>query len=249
MFVGILISAFVILYPIYARIWVREAEASHAEEVAESFLKIQTKILDMSENESTSVNVQMSPEIPFFILPHGMAGVLSCTPKSDDQFGTLELKTRSYRYPNQTYVFEGGGIILEQFGASFMRSDPGMIIAWDAGGDNIRVEVRYIWIENRVFTYATKEPATIRVSCLSSYYSVTPDGPNRENVVIDLTGNVGYENAWRGYLKDVKDKLNEKGYNASVDNLKLTILGKVTTSGVNDIYYYEKVSKIEVRIG
>jgi hypothetical protein len=115
------------------------------------------------------------------------------------------------------------------------------------GGDLIRVNVDLWVIRGKKASVASTGTKTIRVSCRSSKYTVAPvGGPNRENVIIKISPI--YSDAWKKYLRDLHDELHAKGYNPILDDLTLTILGKNTGSGVKDIYYYEKVTEIEVTI-
>ncbi len=161
-------------------------------------------------------------------------------------YGTVKLDVTNEFYPSQTYVYEGGGIIMIQDGVDLMASEPTVVTASDAGGGSlIRVDVNFSVVENRETSTASTGTMTIHASCKSSRYVVTPvDVPNRENVVVTISSI--YNNAWSKYLQNLCDDLNTKGYNASFDGLTLTILGKNTGPGVKDIYYYEKLREIEV---
>jgi hypothetical protein len=163
-------------------------------------------------------------------------------------YGEINLNARNDFYPDQTYVYEAGGMILIQDGVDILVSEPTMVTASDAGGGNlIRVDATFSVIENRETTTASTSTATIHATCESSRYVVAPVGtePNRENVILTISSI--YSNAWSGYLQGLCDDLNDKGYNASFDGLTLTIQGKNTGPGA-DIYYYEKLNEIEVTI-
>lgn len=162
-------------------------------------------------------------------------------------YGTVEFQGNNGFFPNQNYVYEGGAVILIQNETNLMVSKPTMVTASDASGDLIRVNVDLFVIERKKASIASTGTATIRAFCKSSGFTVAPvGGPNRENVV--LTISTRYENAWVRYLHDLCEELNNRGYNASLDGLTLTILGKNTDPGVKDIYYHEKVTEIEVSI-
>jgi hypothetical protein len=160
-------------------------------------------------------------------------------------YGTVELRVTNEFYPSQTYVYEEGGVVLMQDGVDLMVSKPTMVTASDVGAGLIRVNINFLVIKNRTASIASTGTATVRASCESSRHVVAPvEGPNRENVVLAVTSI--YETAWSRYLQDLCDELNAKGYNASLEGLTLTILGKENAPGVKDIYYYETLKEIEV---
>ena len=259
--ITIAVAAFLLFYPGYARREVKEAELKHMKSVRESFLKIQKKVYQMGEGETFSEEIQMSCGV----FGSEVAGVLSVSPSTDDKYGTIELKVINRYCPSQTYVFEGGAVILVQE-VDFMCWVPEMVTVLDLG-DSIRINVENIIIVQPVAeesSWISKRGAgRVEVRCDESYYVVSPAPrenenqssalspvvPNRENVVIDLRGKVKYENAWKSYLKGVYEELNAKGYNAELTgDLELTIYGKIYEKGVNDICYYERVRKIEVGV-
>jgi hypothetical protein len=158
-------------------------------------------------------------------------------------YGAVELRATNEFYPSQTYVYEGGGVVLIQDGVDLMASDPAMVAASDAGGGLIRVDVSFLVIKNRKASIASTGTVTVRASCEGSRQVVAPvEGPNRENVVITVSS--AYSKAWGGYLQKLRDELDAKGYNPilSPDGMTLTILGRPG----KDIYYYERVKEIEV---
>jgi len=168
----------------------------------------------------------------------------------DSTCGTVELHVTNEFYPSRTYMYEEGGVVMIQDGVNIMASEPTMVTASDAGGDNfIRVNANFSVIEDIQTSIASTDTVTIHATCTGSRYVVAPvegQGPNRENVIITISSI--YNNAWSGYLQKLCDGLNASGYNASLDGLTLTILGKNTEPGVKDIYYYETLKEIEVTV-
>jgi hypothetical protein len=162
-------------------------------------------------------------------------------------YGALQLDVINTVYPSQTYVYESGAVIMIQNDYDLLVSSPTLITATDAEENNIRVDVNLVVIKEIDTSFSSTGTATIKVTSQSSSYAVEPvEGPNRENVKITILS--AYQNAWGEYLEDVKEKLNAKGYNVSLSGLTLLIQGKDNTPGVKDIYYYEKVTEIEVEI-
>lgn len=164
-------------------------------------------------------------------------------------FGVVQFDKRNSFYRSQTWVYEGGAVILVQDNVDVMISPPPMVTAVDAGGGNIKVEVHVVRITGVKSSVSGMGLSTLLVSLRNSAYMERPvSGPNRKHVVIAVDST--YKNAWVGYLRYLKKLLDEKGYNAVLDEsaLTLTIFGK-GAPGVNDIYYYEKFTEVEVAVG
>jgi len=146
--------------------------------------------------------------------------------------------------PTQTYIYEDGAVILVQGDRALMISQPTMITASEKVGGDIRVDVHRIIISS--LRNSTSEGSTrgIRVEAKSSMYIVQPfGGPNYDSVSITIQSD--FKDAWMEYLKSVERNL--KGFGAYIpdeNKLTLTITGKHTPG--NDIYYYEKITEIEV---
>jgi hypothetical protein len=165
------------------------------------------------------------------------------------EYGTIGFESRNLFYPSQTYVYEGGAVILVQDGVDIMISKPTMIAVSDAENNNIRVDVNFLMVENKneMTSLNSTGIGTIEAYCKSSTYAVTPvSGPNRENITLIVTSS--YRNAWGEYLRDMSEELKAMGIGADFDPnmLTLTIKGRYDTPGVKDIYYYEKFTEIEI---
>lgn len=239
--IAIFLAAFSAFYPFYLNKAVSEAESSHMTSVRNSFLEIKSKVESMPEGESRSVSVQMSFEPPPFFFGAIPSGTVSVSNR-ENEFNVISFNVLSRYSPNQTYSYESGGVILVQNGVEIMRSKSALVTAWESTGENIRVNVHYIWIENSSFAVASGGERTIHISKKSSFYKHEND--HLENVVLDLDGKVKYENAWRKYLEEKNTEFNDKGFNAELEGLKLTIHGK--RDGPADIFYYEKFTKLMV---
>ena len=249
LFVGIAIAIFCFFYPSYVHARSFEAEAEHMESVRESLLEIKSAVEGMSEGDTLSFEVQMSAEPVPLVLGSGVTGVLSVVQASDEIYGALEFSAWNQYYPSQTYVLEGGGVIVVQEGAAAMISSPAMITAWDLGNENIRVNIDHLVIIGDDSWAAKTGTGTVEITCVSSRYEVAPeDGPNRGEVVVNLENRIrpGHEQAWSRYLKEVAEKFHD--FNTEfTDDLELTIRGK-RTGTENDIYCYERVREIRIKI-
>ena len=246
--IGIFIAAFTIIYSIYSRTGLREAEAEHMEAVRDSLLEIKELVGENFQGESRSVELQMS-------VPGGMAGTLSVSPAKDNKYGYLEFRARNTWLPSRSFFLEGGAMIENEGGRVYMSSAPGLVTVSDVEEENriqwVRVIVHYVLIENFEFMAASMGPRTVEITCVSDNYTVSPenDRPNRENVVVNLEGRVEDRNreAWKKFLEDLKETL-PVYYNVTLDpvELKLTIEGFYPA--MKDILYYERLTWIRIRV-
>ncbi len=175
---------------------------------------------------------------------------VTLTHVKETEYGIIGFSSGHVFYPDQAYVYEGGSVILTQGDVNLTVLEPMTIEVSDAKGDNIEVHANFWIIENERSTITSTGTRTIRVFCTKSSTTVFPaeNRPNRENVVLKVWS--PYADVWREYLASENERLNAMGVGASFDpvTLTLTIEGKSTTPGVNDIYYYERVKEIEVEL-
>jgi hypothetical protein len=168
------------------------------------------------------------------------------------EYGTIGFESRNLFYPSQKYVYEGGAVILVQDGVDVMISKPTMIAVSDAENNKIRVDVNFLMVENKneMTSLNSTGIGTIEAYCKNSVYTVAPmDRPNRENLTLIVTSS--YRNAWMDYLQDLREELRAMNVYATPpslagDVLTMTIMGRDNTPGLNDIYYYEKFTEIEI---
>jgi len=244
------VMALVIFLPPFLESQVKSGEKDQMEEVRRTFSILQTSLYQMTQGDSLSFVLPMSPG-SFFLYPTGEAACLSLGVKwRENDLGRLRYSMITRSYPSYTLGLEGGGVVLEQEGVSLMTFPPPLIRAVDLGENRVRVDVEWVYLVGENVRLSKRGPATLTLICLEEGYSVwAGENCNAENVVVDLKGRVEYEGAWQRYLKDLKDDLNSLGLNANLDNqnpLKLTILGRNASPGVKDLYYFEHMRKIAV---
>jgi hypothetical protein len=173
-------------------------------------------------------------------------------------FGLLRLNARFMEYPQQEWIYEGGGVILKQDDKSIMYSPPqDLITVTDEGmpGENLRVEVNLRMLQNITGTGSvTAEEGVFTIHMPDGpRFTVYPaEGPNRDEVELVILSD--YAQAWREYLGQISSDINRDvdDANSWVDDsnigegeVKLIIEGRLP-SGVNDIYYFEKVWEYEI---
>jgi hypothetical protein len=151
----------------------------------------------------------------------------------------------SILYPDQTYVYEGGAVILVQEGREMMISYPSMIAAGDVRENEIWVRLRWVLIETENPGAVIGGISTAVVTTVENFIRVSPlNGPNRKEVMISV--NSQYAGAWSEYLSRINENLRRAGYLTSLDNLRLTIYGKDPDS--KDIYFTEEVIRLRVSL-
>ncbi|MDI6820436.1 MAG: hypothetical protein QMC89_06000 [Candidatus Hodarchaeaceae archaeon] len=241
---AIVVAAVVaIVLSIFLAFWIPrqgyEKEREHVEEIRGSFSKLKSAIETIELLGSRTVDVKMNADpIPIFGGP-AKGGLLSF----DNSGSSIGFQLNNSYYVDQTWVYENGAVILVQGGQSIMASMPAMVAAVDNERENIRVEVHVVRLKGKGTSIGGTGTRTIVIV--------------RENVVVEnyhvpsltIAINSAYPDAWREYLGHLESRLNAKGYNAAVDDLSITIDGKVEDDGVNDIYYFRKVIEVEISIG
>jgi hypothetical protein len=233
----------VIVFSVFLAFWIPhqglEKEREHAEEIRGSFSKLKSAVETIELLGSRTVDVKMAADpIPIFGGPT-KGGFLSF----DNSTSSISFQMNNSYYTDQTWVYENGAVILVEGGKSIMASMPAMVAAVDNEGENIKVEVRVVRLKGKGTSIGG---AGIRTIVLV-----------KENVIVEnyhvssltMAINSAYPDAWREYLEHLESKLNAKGYNAKVDNLSITIDGKVEDNAVNDIYYIRKIIEVEIGIG
>jgi hypothetical protein len=174
--------------------------------------------------------------------------------------GRVEFDMLNYSYPNQTYIYEDGAVILYQKveNSSVMVSEPlfPLAVAIPRDNENIEVDINTILVDKSNISDNSVVKAgwsTISVQAVDNYYRVPLSRtPNTAVVEIDIDNSPLTSNAWYDYLNKLAINLNAQGANAYVqsgeDKFSLIIQGKVEDPLVNDIYYSEKIQEIVVGI-
>ncbi|MEM3402374.1 MAG: hypothetical protein QXH08_04020, partial [Candidatus Hadarchaeales archaeon] len=171
--------------------------------------------------------------------------------------GSVELTPTYLRNAQQKWVYEGGAVILQQDGRSIMHKTPEIVkVEKVPGEDNIKVTVNYIFISKpeKMESAVAQNAKTVTLTMTKEpRFTEKPVGgrPNKDKVEVYITSD--YAEAWEKYFSDLATKLNREFGSgmASVERpesniVKLTINGK-GEAGVNDIYYYEKITEIMAR--
>jgi hypothetical protein len=242
----LVVMALVLFLPPFLESQTKSGEMKQAEEVRGLFSQVQAELYRLTQGDSCTFVFPMSPG-SFFLYPTGNAASLSFGMRwTENDLGRVVYSMAARSYPSYTLALEGGGVILWQEGRSLMTLPPFLVRTLDLGDNLVRVEVEWIYLVGENVRVSKRSPATLTLQGLEEGYSVWAENePNAENVVVDLTGRVEYEDVWAGYLQELMEELNAKGLNASVSGLKLTVLGK-GAPGTKDLYYFEHYRKVGV---
>ena len=163
--------------------------------------------------------------------------------------GFLEVEVRGWFTPTTSFALEGGAVLMKDSGGWRMLSPPPLITA----SENT-LTVTYFLLKGPGIGLASLGEKRLLLRCTNEGYTVVPSGgPNRENVVVDLSARVDpdHREAWERYLAAENRRLNSLGLKASLDPsnpLKLTVLGPITSAGIKDLYYYERVVEVNVEV-
>ncbi len=138
--VGLIVAVISVLQSVYVPKWMEEKEAEHMVQVADQFAQlkyaIDTHASNKVENTPISTSITLgSKEMPFLlsVRAYGLIQVLPdnfeikfTSGSTTESFLLGDIKYSSFNayYVDQTYIFEGGGIILKQSAGSTMLIRP-----------------------------------------------------------------------------------------------------------------------------
>jgi hypothetical protein len=166
--------------------------------------------------------------------------------------GKLTFTMINYSYPNQTYIYDDGAVIVAQSNSSAMASGgaptPDLMVVTDMGSNNIRVDVNHFALTGSGRSISRGGWSAIRATVVDSYY--LNQGANVPNVSIDIYTSPSTDQAWVNYLSGLFDDFIARGYNStfSKDILADTDGEHLTLTIYGNISYYEKVTQIQVQL-
>ena len=179
--------------------------------------------------------------------------------------GRLMFNMVNYSYPNQTWVYDDGAVIVAQQNSSVMASGgaptPPLVYVEPGDGNNIKVYVNHFVLTRfGRSSISSGGWSTIRAKVVDNYpVKQATDGPNASIVSIEIYTSPYTDQAWVKYLSGLCDDFNALGYNSSLDrnpladisggeHLTLTIQGKDNVTTNPDISYYETVTEVQVQL-
>ena len=183
--------------------------------------------------------------------------------------GYIVFDPKNREFPNQQFIYEGGGVIQQQNTWYELMIDPpdDFIVIEPADGNNIRVTVTYYRVTNEAARSGTLGDsisgtgwASVNATIAEEHYNYR-SGPMPNMDEVTITIRTDHPSAWRNYLEDqLLPRLNYivggswDTYGAWVtydyDRVSVTIYGKDagTQKGVDDIYYTERAVDLNVTL-
>jgi len=167
--------------------------------------------------------------------------------------GRLTFTMVNYSYPNQTYIYDDGAVIVAQLNSSGMASGgapaPDLMVVTDMGSNNIRVDVNHFVLTGLGESSISRRGwAAIRATVVDSYY--LNQGASVPNVSIEIYTAPYTDQAWVNYLSGLRDDFDARGYNPIFTKDPLADTGgeHLTLTIQGNISYYEKVTEVQVQL-
>jgi hypothetical protein len=167
--------------------------------------------------------------------------------------GRLTFTMINYSYPNQTYVYDDGAVIVSQLNSSAMASSgaplPDLMVVTDSGNGKTKVEVNHFVLTGIGKSSISRRGwSAIRATVVDSYY--VNQGTNVPNVSIEIYTSPYTDQAWVNYLSGLFDDFEARGYNPTFSKDILADTGgkHLTLTIYGDISYYETVTEVQVQL-
>jgi len=205
--IGLFVTIITTIQTIYVPIWMEQKEAEHMEDVANQFSMLKYAIDTQLITEkpipiSTSIKLG-SKEMPFFLSSRSFGNldiledqfilsVNSGAGTSTYSFGTIKYSSRNSYFLDQSFIYEGGAVIMDQYKGNIMAISPSFSVELDPYTYEINMSFNIANISRvkekiSVSGYGTYP---IRTEFSNSFPPVTINGVNYISV------NTKYPNAW-----------------------------------------------------
>jgi len=136
---GLFVTIITTIQTIYVPLWMEQKEAEHMEDVANQFSMLKYAIDTQLITEkpipiSTSIKLG-SKEMPFFLSSRSFGNldiledqfiltVDSGSGTSSYSFGTIKYSSRNSYFLDQSFIYEGGAVIMDQYKGNVMAISP-----------------------------------------------------------------------------------------------------------------------------
>jgi hypothetical protein len=259
--VGLIVAVLSVIQTQYVPKWMREKEADHMNELADQFAQlnyaINTHVVNQRSNVPISTTITLgSKEMPYLMSTraYGELQILTDQFKFNAVNNTISytknssiIKYSSYNnyFINQNYIFETGGVILDQDSGNSMYIRPRFDISYNKVW-NITIKFNMINIatiggkDQSVHGYG---PAPIQTE-----YKTGDDDPvvSIDNIkYLNITSN--YKNSWHSFINrslmkaGLNSRYSVKNYTISIDDINDKIIVEFNDNIIVNIelYYYE----------
>ena len=208
--IGLFVIIITTIQTVYVPLWMEQKEAEHMEDIANQFSMLKYAIDTQLVTEkpipiSTSIKLG-SKEMPFFSSSRsfGNLDILSdqfilsinsgSSVYSNYTFGTIKYSSRNSYFLDQSYIYEGGAVIMEQNKGSIMAISPSFSVQLDPSltpfNINISLNITNITRVKEKISVSGYWIYPIKTEYSSSLPPVLKNGVNY--IVINTT----YPNAW-----------------------------------------------------
>jgi len=209
--IGLFVTIITSIQTIYVPIWMEQKEAEHMEDIANQFSMLKYAIDTQLITEkaipiSTSIKLG-SKEMPFFSSSRSFGSldilsdqfslsVCSDTNTYSYSFGTIKYSSKNSYFLDQSYIYEGGAIIMDQIKGNIMAICPSFSVELDPYTYEINISCNIANISR------VKEKTS--VSGYGTYPLKTEFSNSLPPVIItgvnNLTINTKYPNAWENFF-------------------------------------------------
>lgn len=222
--IGLFVIIITTLQTIYVPLWMEQQEAEHMEEVANQFSMLKYAIDTQIITEkpipiSTSIKLG-NKEMPFFsssrsfgnldiLLDQFILSVNSgSSTYSNYSFGIIKYSSRNSYFLDQSYIYEGGAVIMEQSKGNIMTISPSFSVDPDPYNYDINISLNIANI--------TRAKEKISVSGYGTYPIKTEFSSASPPVLITgvnyIIINSTYSNAWEIFFNRTITESNDLEY-------------------------------------
>jgi hypothetical protein len=198
------------LLTVYVPIKTKEAEAEHMDDVSDTFVSIRGNINSLIDknkvNSQSNVRLDMGTDLNNFLLPDS-SGTVNLDPSSHEMkvfnsnnsldiyaksAGSIEYSSNNHEFVDQRYIYESGGVIVDQGAGGTMDLTPGLKITRHTGGKTL---LRQKNILGNLPGYDTRHPNNIfyNFTGTSEELSISYEIYNNNNIIYDNNFNSNSE--------------------------------------------------------
>lgn len=195
---------------------------------------------------------------PYLEVVYAQTGEAGYANRNLAEAGTIKFESQNEEFPKQTFIYEGGALILAQYYRNTMISTPDdFLTVTQLPGGLTKVEVTRYRIAGGG-TFGGTGTGSLQLSVLENRWLEYSETPNKDKVTV--TVRTDYRSAWSDYLEYRTDLLKhefepdnpdyEYSEVASFDynRLAITIRGTDLGGATQDIVYCEKLVDIAVTV-
>ena len=213
---------------------IKENEALHMDDVSDSFINLRSTINTLIQEREIGVNaptrIQLGTKTDNF-LDVGSSGSVFIEPyesqvtvfDSEDNksifamgSGRIGYESDNIYFPQQTYIYENNGVVVEQGGHSAIKAGPTMTLVKDNVTNNLSLSMTIVHIVGAPDNLGGCKSQIIQTT-LNAAETNTYDWTIPENITINIE--TSYPHAWRKYYNNLLtniSKLDSSNFQISI---------------------------------